>query len=335
MTSPPVLHLGVIGPGPDWESRYAPALEKLGRRVRIVSVYDATPSRARSVAVAHAARAAYGLRAALDPDVGAYMVLDSGWQFPWLFSTLAAVERPLFIGREGCSPAAGPHTLQVATTGSPLVFPEPRMRYQPALLRLRELMASGLDHPRQVDLDLDLIRSALDSRITLADVLGWCRTTFGLTAGSVVVESLDNPAGPPVVSLTAKTKSRRDIQILLNCHPRGSAPVERLADAPASALPLEQTPSEALSPQATPSQATPPPFGTVICEAGQVELLGPRLLRWNTGDGWTCEPLGADRSATDVAVDLFARRAIGGLIPVPDLNDLRQAVALAELATAG
>ena len=45
-----MLNIGVIGLGPDWETRHRPALARLARRIRIAAVYDAVTPRAERVA---------------------------------------------------------------------------------------------------------------------------------------------------------------------------------------------------------------------------------------------------------------------------------------------
>lgn len=44
------------------------------------------------------------------------------------------------------------------------------------------------------------------------------------------------------------------------------------------------------------------------------------------------ESLQEDRPCTDLMIDLFARRVLGGLVPVPDLNDVKGCLQIVEAA---
>jgi hypothetical protein len=61
------------------------------------------------------------------------------------------------------------------------------------------------------------------------------------------------------------------------------------------------------------------------CERGQARLLGPTSIEWTVDGRPQSETLTTERSETEVLLDHFCRRAVGGLIPVPSLEDLMRA----------
>ena len=69
------------------------------------------------------------------------------------------------------------------------------------------------------------------------------------------------------------------------------------------------------------------------CERGEARLLGPTTIEWTADGKQQSEELTAERTETEVLLDHFCRRAVGGLIPVPSLEDLmraRASIALGE-----
>ena len=63
----------------------------------------------------------------------------------------------------------------------------------------------------------------------------------------------------------------------------------------------------------------------VTCRNGRVEIMDERTLRWSTETGTEEESLNRDRVSGDLMLDLFGRRLVGGLVPVPGVDDLLQA----------
>ena len=61
------------------------------------------------------------------------------------------------------------------------------------------------------------------------------------------------------------------------------------------------------------------------CEHGDARLLGSSLIEWTYAGESSSESLTAERTETEVMLDHFCRRVVGGLVPVPDLGDLFRA----------
>jgi hypothetical protein len=60
----------------------------------------------------------------------------------------------------------------------------------------------------------------------------------------------------------------------------------------------------------------------VECERGRATILSAVELRWQTNGTPVSETLTSDRPDVEVLIDHFCRRALGGLIPVPDISDV-------------
>ncbi|MCA8996524.1 MAG: hypothetical protein KDA80_06060 [Planctomycetaceae bacterium] len=63
----------------------------------------------------------------------------------------------------------------------------------------------------------------------------------------------------------------------------------------------------------------------VQCRHGRVTISGVDHLQWQTDRQPVSEDLSLDRNVIAVMLDLFGRRVVGGLVPVPDAGDLLQA----------
>ena len=284
MTRQPVLNLGVIGLGPDWGSRYAPALQALNDRTRVKVVYDTTAARTEEAAVAFQAIAAHGVRQVLSTEsLDAIVLLSLGWQGDWLLERLAQTELPTFVSTPVLRQSTARVTLdRLSMVARNVVVPEQPIRYCPSMLRLRELMATQIGPVERVSIDLRIAQIALGERVQLSDLLSWCCVTFGLRA---------DHATPAAVDETAE-----DVGITRTTVPsRNGRPVE-----------LEIRPSTTTLPPGTDLPEMRHPFCSVFSREGRVDLLGRQELQWDVGEGPVTERLAGERSAIDVMLDHFA-----------------------------
>src|SRR5262249_41049580 len=72
----------------------------------------------------------------------------------------------------------------------------------------------------------------------------------------------------------------------------------------------------------------------VQCEKGTAWLEGVDQVVWESGGQQKSESVASDRPGVEVMLDQFARRAVGGLLPVPTLEDLFRAYRHVEAALA-
>jgi predicted dehydrogenase len=70
----------------------------------------------------------------------------------------------------------------------------------------------------------------------------------------------------------------------------------------------------------------------IECRDGTATIAGDREIVWKNGAQETRDSLASDRSSTEIILDQFCRRVVGGLVPVADLSDVLRSVRLAQTA---
>ena len=312
------IGVGVAGVGPDWPAQRA-ALRALAGRVRIAAVCDAVPLRADAAAAEVGAAAAGGVIAlARRSDVRAVLLGDPAW---W---GLGALDLLLTAGRLVL--LAGPVdpgddrldalAARAASAGT-VVVPDLARRFAPATLRLRELIATTLGpvhavrlvapRPEPAPLQESYRQPADADRF--AKLADWAAH---LLPGPVreVTATADPAAGPATVELRGEP---------------GSPVTGEAGDGPGAHVTLADAAD--LAGDAARVKAT------VRCERGTATLAGPDDLRYTVrGEPERVEDLSGERPGFETLLTLFLRRAVGGLIPAPDLHDLGFALALARAA---
>ena len=160
-------------------------------------------------------------------------------------------------------------------------------RWTPTTLRLRELIATEMGPIHEICLT---IRSGID-HASLVQFIDWIRMLLALREVSVVPQH-DNQ--------TINMEFARQNGSIARCR-------------------LNLQSDSQLKSLSTTSVSS---ISQIICEGGTVEITSENDLKWRTSSGWIVEHLASDRSATDVMLDLFGRRIAGGIVPVPDINEL-------------
>ncbi len=298
-----MVPVGVIGLSSDWESRYRPALKSLRNRIVVRGVYDPVLSRAEHAAGELGTVAASGMQSlARRDDLKALLIFDTGWYGPEALRILCKAGRPMVInGRFSPSDATLDRLILAADDCGTMVMPALESRYTPATFRLRELMATRLGRPVQIDVFAELPAdppngNGSNSRHPadcLACLVDWC---------CYVV-----PTSPIQVQVTG---SAADTIRLSFGQPRsgGASPVAEIRT---------QTTSGCGASVSTPRYR-------VRCERGEATLDADDRIVWQTADERGDESLVADRSAVQVMLDHFCRRVVGGLIPIAGLEDVRR-----------
>lgn len=320
-----MLNVGLIGLGPEWEHRYRPALAKLAPRLSVRCVYAPIASRAEQAAGELRCDVAYGLLSLMErDDVRALLVLDTAWYGSVPAQLACQVGKPAFLASRLAHRVRETDQLvrQAAQTGVTLM-PDFAHRYTPATARLRELMATRLGPPQDLVVDVaancnpdaaecDLPDAARD---VLAVALDWSTTLVG---------------GVPVVVRAARNGSSNEwleLQAEFRRPPSGSA-------APAAIIRLaNKTPDSSDNGSDTSITLR----AKVECVHGTALLEGPQTMTWQLGAGDSAggrivESLTSDRPGIEVLLDHFCRRVVGGLIPVPTLDDLCRAFQLVDTA---
>ena len=285
-----MLKIGIIGLGPHWESHYRPALGRLSRRLRVTAVYDPVASRAERAAHELGARCALSMRSLLKRnDVRAVLLLDESWH--GLAPLQFAVEsgKPLYItGRLSASLQDLDALCESAAGQSLVICPELRLRTAPATARIMELTATQLGAVESADVEMNVSRQR--------DILALLVAV--IDAAGVVIRSIPS----------AVERIESDAQAL-----SFNVTFGRVASN-----------GEPLSVRIMVAHGTSPPgiSAVLTCRSGTILQMGETGLTWRreTGDEF-CELLDVERTGAEVLLDHFARRIVGGLVPIPGLDD--------------
>jgi predicted dehydrogenase len=325
-----MLYAGLIGLGPEWEDRYRPALLKLRQRLRVCSVYTPVIAHADQVAAELACDVAPGMVALMErDDVRALLVLDTAWyagvpaQLACLVGKAAYLAGPLLHR----VPVADHLLLRAAQTGVTLM-PDFAHRYTPATSRLRELIATRLGRPLTIAVDLPLHTNPAEgspplpagARETLAATIDWCTNLVG-TPPAAVRGAMERGEVP------SADGGKNEIHVEFRRPAAGG-------EAAVATIRLDDR-APATERSAGPAAASIGLRACVQCAKGTAWLESPQQVKWESAKEKACESLVADRPAVEVMLDHFARRVVGGLIPVPTLEDLCRAFQLAEMALEG
>ncbi len=303
------LSLGIVGLGAGWEPAYRPALERLGERAVVTAVmgprWKATAETALTLGLRHIS----SLRELMRQENDGVLVTEAGW-LGW-FPLRVAIEsgRNLYTPLPACedyAPLEGLHA--AAQSAGVLAVPEMRLRYTPATLRLRELLATELGPVEEIEVR-SLSPALMATPRVVLELIDWCRVVLGCFPRDVRAGETPGP------------RSGDSLQTIeLGFEPAGSKSGRVRA-----AIMLPEVSGSGVTHAAVPGDAaadTWPLEFSIRCKHGEARLEAAAQLRWREGGREQIESLSTDRTAVSVAVDHFARRLAGGLIPVPDLGDV-------------
>jgi predicted dehydrogenase len=287
-----VIRLGLIGLGEQWETRDLPALRRLVGRVEIAVVFDPIAARAQAVAAELDARHVDGILAtSRRHDVDALLVTDLG---PGGLATIrlaASTGKPTLVTGSFVEDAEQLATLALAArSAGNVLMPGLALRYAPATARLRELSATSLGRPRTI-----LVRDPGVARAgRFAELVDWCRYVSQSSPRSVRTEPINGR--PPTDLSTCR------IQLEFDPGTSRRHPV-------VATIECRSDPGE--------------PQSEIVCEHGTAEIAFPHTLVWKGREGAArTESLDEERPDFDVMLDQFLRRVVGGLVPVPDYDDV-------------
>ncbi len=301
----PVVNVGVIGLGADWQSRYLPSLQKMKQRLRVVAVHDDVAIRAMAGAEQLGAQPVLGIRELLErTDVRAYLLLGAAWRTEWMVHQLAERSLPVFLGRDIRLTTDEIRSWQRQSEESGItVVPEFPLRFQPAILRLHELIATQLGPITCLGARILPENNGHWAMASLTHILDCCGSLLKRHQTNVELIINDPEGAPPHVRLTYE--ERRD------------------TEGRSAAVAADMT---VVLPDDSQMPVTTHPLMELSFSDGTAVIQSPTELHWSVDGHSEVETLDNDRSATEVMLDLFARRVVGGLIPAPDLNDLLRAI---------
>lgn len=308
-----MLDVGLIGLGPEWEHRYKPALFNLRHRMRIRAVQTAVESLADQTAAEWDCQPAHGILSVIDRlDVRALLILDTAWYGSVPAEFACRRGKPAFLaGRLADWVPRAPALLPLAAETETPLMPDFGERYTPATSRLKELIATRLGRPESVTIEVqhppaDMPTPALNGhaphlqRDVWLSVLDWACHLIG--------------TAPAEIRGTRHAADRDEVTILFTRSAAGGAPATARLVVPRNAT-------------------TNSPWTVEIrCRKGNATLQGGTEIAWENGEERRSESLAGERGGVEVMLDHFSRRVVGGLIPVPTLDDLCLAARLADAA---
>lgn len=296
-----MLDVGIIGLGPAWEWRYRPALARLRNRIRVRAVYDPVGNRAHTAADQLQAQPCVGLRSLFTRrDVRAVLILDCGWLDYWPLEWALEFDKPAFVAGSFGSDLARLRSLQQRRAEAGLdVMPEFSRRYTPATCRARELIATRMGRVESIEIrarfplppERDVVPGQEVQADFLIGLIDWCRYMVG----------------KPIAGIERATEN----EFRAHFQPGGDQPSAtatlRLAADVGTASDWE---------------------AVLDCTGGRLMMRDDTGLEWESAGQPGCESLLSERGEVDVMLDHFSRRVVGGLIPLPGLEDVCAALAL-------
>jgi predicted dehydrogenase len=320
-----MLNVGIIGLGPAWEVRYRPVLKRLRDRIRVRAIYDGVSNRAQLAASDLEADVMLGVQSLIArPDVRAVLLLDPLWYGYVPLQFACKHGKPAYIAGglgETLEPLLQLQS-QVDQSGIDLV-PEFSRRYTPATARLRELMATSLGRPRGIKIRADFPEPfdvvpvpGRDTEVDfLVGLIDWCRYLVGTPPCTISSLAADPAWESP------SANGDRSLNIAFS----GSASDGELASASILFSKHDKQGS-------SPGNETRSLRYEVQCANGTATGESLSELVWESAGNVHVESLASERSDVEVMLDHFCRRVVGGLIPVPKIEDVSRALTLLQAA---
>lgn len=300
MTHHPV-QVGFAGVASEWLDGL-PTLVR--QRMRVSAVFDPTPAAAVLAAEKLGGTHVRSFQQLVaSPLVDAVIVANPGWM-AWHAPLLAMKQGlPVLLVVSRLDDAAffDSHlpdqirlesALSYARANNGFLMPGLPMRWQPVTIRVRELTATSLGAVEMLHITTDPL--PLKSR-RLAELVDWGLSLVQTAPDAIHVQSVDS-----------------SFDVVVRCRRRrvDGGPVEIRIRGVRDAVADQEVPT---------MQAVG------YCRHGEFSLVAPTKISHSIDRHVTHESLVADRSAFDVMLDLFGRRLVGGVVPVPDFADVLRA----------
>lgn len=281
-------------------------------RIRVQAVWNPVSAVAEQVAADWNCDAAMGLVALLQRrDVRAVLILDPGWGGAVPVKLACREGKHVFLAAQlGQAEGSWRVLHELASEHETTVMPDLGLRYTPATSRLKELIATRLGRPHQLTVEsrfhgavesngLAMSRAAGAMPLSLID---WCGHLAGTAPESISGEEFGTTAGPEnfrELTIRYKRSAAGGAGIQAKIHPAFELPGQTVSEHPAAGFRAE-----------------------VICAHGRAVLAGSTEIAWETSSHREAESLTSERTDVEVMLDHFSRRVVGGLVPVPSLDDL-------------
>jgi predicted dehydrogenase len=321
------LRVGIVGLGGQWESRYLPALRALADRFEVRGICEQVSHLAQRAAATFNAAAVDGFRAlTARDDIDAILYLADQWY--GATPILAACDH----GKAVYSAISLPFDVEetallrkrVEESGIAFMAELPR-RHAPATVRLKELIATRLGHPRllfchrRVPLAAGAAAASVRDRASeardLMELVDWCRYVAGCEPTSVVAVRHAEAAG----------SATDDYQMMsldfTAAGPAGDGPLAHISCG--YYMPREW--EEAVG-------FRPPPALQAVCQHGIAFIDLPASLVWFDPAGRHQESLESERPVGECMLLQFHRKVTSLVRPASGLDDALTALEVVHAA---
>ncbi len=293
------VQVGFAGVAAEWLEELPTLQRQL--RMRISAVYDATPALGAQGAERFQAAHLKGFLQLLNsPLVDAVVVANAGWLgwhavlqclkrgLPTLV-VLSRIEQAAFFDTQLPELIRLEEALSYARSDHGFLMPGLPLRWLPATIRVRELTATTLGAIEKLQVTTQDL--PLRSR-ELAEVLDWCLSVVQSVPERIQVLPLES-GWELVLACRRRQRDAQPVEIhVLGAGDRTGAHSSLRFRAQAQ------------------------------CRHGTFQFESPAIITHTADRAPVEEHLTADRSAYDVMLDLFGRRLVGGVVPVPDFSDV-------------
>ena len=315
-----MVRVGLIGTGSSWQNRYQPAFENLKQRLTIVSVFDPVMKRGQQVATELNADVAQSVSHLMDRrDLQGVCILDSDWMGLTLLKMVCSIaqEKGIYLaGGVGDNIEPLHPLMELVTEDRLTLMPEFSRRYTPATQRLHELMVTKIGSPKQI-----FVRTVAPDPNSHSSTPGQT-SLFDFRLGLLDWCSYVARTDPVEISVRTRNLSDSHKEHITIQYRKSLSGV----NAPAAEIEIETHSSNRSATQ------TATCYQSLICERGKVVIPAPQQIEWTCNGETHQEYLKHDRSEVEVMLDHFCRRIVGGLVGVPDLNDVSRNIRLTRAA---
>lgn len=322
------LRVGIVGLGPQWESRYLPALRLLTDRFEVRGVCEQVSHRAERAAAAIGAVAVDGFRTLVArDDIDAILYLADQWY--GAMPILAACEHGKAVYSAISLPFNPTEAQQlrqrVDESGIAFVAELPR-RHAPATVRLKELIATRLGPPRMLfchrRIPLSDAAQAVPQRDPdnesrdLMELVDWCRYVVGVEPTSVIaVRHAETPG-------SALDDYRMMSLDFSQAGPPGNGAIAQIS----CGYYMPRQWEEAVG-------FRPPPALQVVCDNGIAFIDLPASLVWFDTAGRHQESLESDRPVGEQMLLQFHRSVTSLIRHLSGLDDALKAMEIVRAAS--
>jgi len=281
------VNLGIVGAN---TAAAGPVLAALGQqaRLRVIELFDPLLQAAQTEAQRLDAVYSPSLDGLLRRVQG-IVIADVRWMGVEPLVRAAMLERPALVLAPVFSRFSLADLQRLKSfsdlTGT-LMMPDLSWRWARSTLRFRELAASRLQAVEEMELHCQASPGSQEEFMAL----DWCVNIMQSECRQVQC----SPDGSTITLLFRRQTARKEpVRVVLMLE----------ADEPAAPFPLRK--------------------GIMRCRQGEAVITSESELSWSGNGGpLQTENLQSDRTACSLMLDLFGRRLVGGVVPVPDVNDL-------------